>query len=372
MAMGDQVSVRCAVAPAVEQEVEEQVVVQKPLPKGKGRTGSEDSEESGEETTPTTTASDTDAGDIAPADELDDLTEDDAIPDEPSAAATPSQLGPGIYHEDDETDSDSQASARSSPAPPATAAVASPPPPTQCPAPMQQPQAGGDREECESSGSNDQPAAAAVEAKFTMEETVFIFDWDDTVLPSTWVQRQGLRLDEGSSVNACQREQLAEVANLAAETIRLAKQHGRVVFVTNAERGWIELSCQKFLPTLAPSLENVKLLSARTTYECARNASPLEWKLRAFEDEIARNYGGVEALVDPSRRKNVLSLGDSVHERDALLRATTSLPNCCSKSLKFAERPDLSQICKQHSLVISCFERIVHHDGNLDLCIRCA
>jgi hypothetical protein len=33
-----------------------------------------------------------------------------------------------------------------------------------------------------------------------------------------------------------------------------------VVLVTNAERGWIELSCQKFMPTLFPSLENVKAL----------------------------------------------------------------------------------------------------------------
>lgn len=205
---------------------------------------------------------------------------------------------------------------------------------------------------------------------FTFEETFLIFDWDDTVLPSSWVQSQGLRLDESSQVSPAQRDQLTEVANAAAETLQAAKRYGTVVLVTNAERGWIELSCLKFMPTLYPILEQVKILSARTTYDCPRHSSPLDWKLLAFDAEIRRMYGE-SGLYDSLRRKNVLSLGDSVHEREALMRATHSLPNCRSKSLKFVERPDISQICKQHALVANCFDRIIHHDGNLDLCIRC-
>mmetsp|Transcript_117348 Transcript_117348/g.314596 ORF Transcript_117348/g.314596 Transcript_117348/m.314596 type:complete len:276 (-) Transcript_117348:270-1097(-) len=206
--------------------------------------------------------------------------------------------------------------------------------------------------------------------RFPAEDTIFIFDWDDTVLPSTWVQCQGLRLDGSSVLTGAQREELAEVARVAGETLAAAKQHGTVVLVTNAQRGWIELSCQKFMPSLVPVLENVKLLSARTAYESAEVSSPLEWKLRAFEAEIGRIYRP-DGKADSDRAWNVLSLGDSLHEREALLRATKPLPNCRSKSLKFVERPDVGQICKQHALVTSCFQQILHHDGNLDLCIRC-
>mmetsp|Transcript_22810 Transcript_22810/g.58182 ORF Transcript_22810/g.58182 Transcript_22810/m.58182 type:complete len:311 (+) Transcript_22810:69-1001(+) len=225
-----------------------------------------------------------------------------------------------------------------------------------------------DRSPCVPAGEDD--AKAAADVRFTPEETVFIFDWDDTILPSTWVQRNGLRLNEDSEPADRQREQLAEVANAAAETLRLAKQHGTVILVTNAERGWIELSCLKFLPTLMPLLENVKIVSARTSYESSACPSPLDWKLRAFENEIGRVYGAA-TLNAPEMRKNVLSLGDSVHERQALLEATAPLPSCRAKSLKFVERPDIAQIVKQHSLITSCFERIVHLDDNMDLCIRC-
>jgi len=212
--------------------------------------------------------------------------------------------------------------------------------------------------------------AETQETIFAMEETLFVFDWDDTLLPSTWLQRQGLRLDDGSKPSQRHREQLAEVATSAIELIRNAKQCGKVVLVTNAERGWIELSCQKFLPSLLPLLENVKAVSARTSFESPSVTSPLEWKLRAFESEITTIYGR-ETLLCPESRKNVLSLGDSVHEREALLRATASIPNCRAKALKFVERPDISQICKQHSLVNGCFDRVTNHDGHLDLCIQC-
>lgn len=208
------------------------------------------------------------------------------------------------------------------------------------------------------------------DGKFQMDETLFIFDWDDTVLPSTWVQTRGLRLDAASQPTSEQREILAEVAVAAGKTLRLARQHGTVVLVTNAERGWIELSCQKFLPTLSPMLENVKMVSARTAYECAQCPSPLDWKLCAFDAEI-KHYFGLDGVQDPSQRKNVLSLGDSVHEREALWRATSSAPNCHAKSLKFVERPDVSQLCKQHELISNSFDQIVHQEGDLDLCIRC-
>jgi len=210
---------------------------------------------------------------------------------------------------------------------------------------------------------------ATSDAAFTYSETFFVFDYDDTILPSSWINRQGLRLDAGSCPTPQQMAALGEVAALTARTLRLARQRGTVIFVTNGERGWIELSCQKFMPTLAPLLETVKMVSARTAYEGPSAPSPLDWKLCAFEDELARHFG--QDLLDPSARKNVLSIGDGSHEREALLMTTRELPNCFPKSLKFVERPDISQILKQHELILGNFGGIVDHAGNLDLRIQC-
>jgi len=201
--------------------------------------------------------------------------------------------------------------------------------------------------------------------RFSIEETVVIFDWDDTVLPSSWVQDQGLSLNADSMLTQEQEQQLGELARYAAKTVRLARQLGTVVLVTNAERGWVELSCMKFLPSLYPALESVKILSARTEYETPTSSSPFDWKLKAFTSDIERALRS-----DITVRKNILSIGDSSHERAALVGATASLPNCRIKSLKFVERPSIDQLCKEHFLLGNCLRKVVHHEGNLDLCIR--
>merc|ERR1719271_714377 len=169
---------------------------------------------------------------------------------------------------------------------------------------------------------------------FGMEDTILIFDWDDTVLPSTWIQEQGLRLDDDCILSDEQTATLDQMAEHAAQTLKTAKLHGKVILVTNAERGWIELSCQKFMPALSPALADVKILSARSTYEQQGVTSPFEWKFRAFEVEIHSFFD----KFAPEQRKNVISFGDSAHEREALIRVTEHMQSCNTKSLKFVER----------------------------------
>jgi hypothetical protein len=152
--------------------------------------------------------------------------------------------------------------------------------------------------ESESEFSDDDSDCSDV--PFSPEDTILIFDWDDTVLPSTWIREQELRLGDDCIVTEEQQTRLKAMAQHATNTLRIAKRHGRVVLVTNAERGWIELSCQKFMPSLVPSLENVKLISARSTYEHQGVASPFEWKFLAFESEIGGFY---EMLACEQKKK---------------------------------------------------------------------
>jgi len=151
-----------------------------------------------------------------------------------------------------------------------------------------------------------------------------------------------------------------------AETFRAAKRYGTVVIVTNAERGWIELTVQKFLPMLAPLLESIKIISARTTYESQNCRSPLEWKVRTFDEEILRFFGKA-ALDSELKVKNIISFGDGQHERQALMRTTQSLPSCRAKVLKFIERPLVSEILRQHRQIQGAFEWLVQCDATLDI-----
>ena len=74
--------------------------------------------------------------------------------------------------------------------------------------------------------------------------------------------------------------QLAVLQDGVISLINRAQQLGSVIIITNAETGWVELSCKKFMPRVAPLLTNIKILSARSTYEALFPDSPSDWKVR--------------------------------------------------------------------------------------------
>jgi len=194
--------------------------------------------------------------------------------------------------------------------------------------------------------------------------TVVIFDYDDTLLASSFLAGKGFRLDadapeKSSEIDTGLRELEQSVISVLTQALKL----GHVHIVTNAETGWVQLSAQKFLPAIVPILQNVRVISARSTFEGLHPDSPLKWKFCAFQEALTSVYGGLETKV----AKNVISFGDSHVEREAVRAVTRGLPNVKTKSVKFAERPSLEQLRRQIELVSNCFSYITEHDGDLDL-----
>ena len=163
------------------------------------------------------------------------------------------------------------------------------------------------------------------------------------------------------------REILEEYSEIVHQTLVEARKLGKVIILTNAETGWIELTSQKFTPSLSALFESFPLISARSLYEPLGITSPFQWKLRAFERVIREHC----AKMDANSLQHIISFGDSIHERDAAHQVCGSLSGTVCKSIKFMERPDISQLTKQHFLVTECFDQIVSHEGTLDLCIQC-
>lgn len=196
-----------------------------------------------------------------------------------------------------------------------------------------------------------------------------MFDWDDTLLSSSWLAGLGYRLD--SNMTNAQPSLFSSLATLSAAVIdllRLAAQHGRVVVITNAETGWVELSAQKFIPTVVPVLAelNVHVFSARSTFEASFPDAPLKWKSCAFEHVLLES-GSTCLSTGKAIHKNVLSLGDSHVEREAVRQVTSEMMNTLCKSVKFAERPTCEQLTRQLTLVHNCFSYILNHQNHLDL-----
>ncbi|PHJ25840.1 protein kinase [Cystoisospora suis] len=201
---------------------------------------------------------------------------------------------------------------------------------------------------------------------FSRSETVFIFDWDDTLLPSSWISQKGLTLDSRAQELHIWRPKLGQAAMWAEHTLFIASRLGQVIIVTNAEAGWVDLSCQKFMPALASMLKHFHIVSARSMYESSCCNTPFMWKEAAFFEELQRHFHS------DSQRWNVISVGDSSHEREAVFSVCKRLRrmyNVTTKSLKLLEAPAVEELHSQHELMQKCLAPVARHVGNLDLCV---
>jgi hypothetical protein len=195
------------------------------------------------------------------------------------------------------------------------------------------------------------------------KETVIVFDWDDTLLSSSYLSSRGYRLDTERHVFSEIHPQLAELEASVISVISLAITYGTVHVITNAETGWVQLSAAKFLPGVVPWLSKVNVISARSTYESMFPDSPLKWKFYAFQERLS----GVFHDSMSHREKNIISFGDSHVEREAVRAVTRGYANTKTKSVKFAERPSMEQLRRQLELVTNCMQYIFSHEGDLDL-----
>jgi len=229
---------------------------------------------------------------------------------------------------------------------------------------------------------DDQGKAASTLPSTYSSNTVIMFDWDDTLLASSFLSARGYRVDcvESPALlsDASDAAQLRAQEQCVVALLTLALSYGAVNIVTNAETGWVELSAQKFMPAVLPLLSRVNVLSARSTFEPAYPEAPLKWKYYAFHERLRSVFGDscmdgrageadIASLAAGDMKKNIVSFGDSHVEREAIRAVTRGVPGWRCKSVKFAERPTVEQLRRQLELVSNCFHYIATHPADLDL-----
>jgi hypothetical protein len=188
-------------------------------------------------------------------------------------------------------------------------------------------------------------------------DMLILLDWDDTVLPTSYLAQKGLGLDDPVPEDVA--EALAQYAVHARATLEILQEKGHLVIVTNAEEGWVELTCTKFLPGLESVIRDVECVSARSCYEPQGFATPVEWKEEAFAAVVQRHY------ADPSGN-SVFSLGDARHEREAVHRISQRL-GIAAKSVKLMEMPDLAVLQREHELLRDQLPELCAVEGPLDI-----
>lgn len=191
-----------------------------------------------------------------------------------------------------------------------------------------------------------------------------VWDWDDTLCPTTWLCREGLSL-RGQAPTPAQQAALDAVDEHVCRTLRAALRLGTNVIVTNAERGWVELSARAWLPKVEQLCRRgVRVVSARSAYE-PRSDNPATWKALAFAAVTREHLAAHDGV------RTLLSIGDSAAERQAALQVWPLLAREREmvKAVKLPERPSAGGLVQAHSLLATLLPTLISHSGHLDLAL---
>lgn len=238
------------------------------------------------------------------------------------------------------------------------------------------------------------------------EVRVVILDWDDTLLPTSFLRdavkiypayrpmpsnrRPVLRAADRKCRNAgnsmaalgtgfpCQ-SALETHADLVRETLRAARSMAHVGIVTLAERPWVHESAEQYLPSLnLPKLLEELNIPVYYAVEYRPKSSGAEDVPAAVSKRLAME-AYLQSISCDSTRLNVLSVGDSWAEREAAKVALQSLerkasaanlplPRC--KTIKLQTDPSLKMLTLEVRAVLSRLSRLIALNQGLDIIVE--
>lgn len=215
------------------------------------------------------------------------------------------------------------------------------------------------------------------------ERSIIFIDWDDTVLPTSWLRARGVL-----SNNICDMSQsepnantpklpedvamrMKQVEDATLTLIEMSKNVAKVVFVTNSSSHWIPFTAKHFFsPKLLTALRNLEVYSARpeSVERAAASGAPVmfvpsmavQWKNDRFREIASRGHFDV-----------CISLGDGYAERCAVLNLHNHHTRRKSvKAVRMVVQPDIETIISQLHGLIGCIEQMVRDPSSGEIVLQ--
>mmetsp|Transcript_50852 Transcript_50852/g.143154 ORF Transcript_50852/g.143154 Transcript_50852/m.143154 type:complete len:419 (-) Transcript_50852:70-1326(-) len=203
---------------------------------------------------------------------------------------------------------------------------------------------------------------------------LILFDWDDTLCPTTWIQACPQLRDALNGFRGPRRvgevwDKLRDHARAVKQLMQTATSLGTVALVTLAERPWVAISIRDFMPE-ADSVSNLSVFYARENMvsSFAAGGCPLTaMKRKAMElatEQLKLDTGDV-------MWENLISIGDSEVERRAAHDVGRALQSRgalrWTKTVKLREHPDVAQLTWQVRALNERLAELVGHPGPKNL-----
>ena len=188
---------------------------------------------------------------------------------------------------------------------------------------------------------------------------IFIFDWDDTLLCTSYLIPTGAL--NNMEINKKDRDIVSNLDSLVSKLLTKAVDIGFVFIITNGAPGWVELSSVKFYPKTAEILKKIKIISARGLCEKKLPGDVRQWKTKAFK------YAIDSVEMKKNIPTNIICFGDSIIEMEASYNIKEYFSNAYLKTIKFKECPTHLELEKELRIISGQLDSILSNIKNLSI-----
>ena len=188
---------------------------------------------------------------------------------------------------------------------------------------------------------------------------IFFFDWDDTLLCTSYLVPAGAFND--LEINKKDKDVISNLDNLVSKLLLKSINIGFVFIVTNGAPGWVELSSVKFYPKTSKILTKIKIISARGLCEKKFPGDMRQWKTKAFK------YAINSIKINKNIPTNIICFGDSIIEIEASYNIKEYFPNAYLKTIKFKENPTHTELEKELKIISGQIDSILTNIKNLSI-----
>lgn len=220
-------------------------------------------------------------------------------------------------------------------------------------------------------------SARASSQSCAAQASVLLFDWDDTLLPTSVIRAlrnpQSARWTQPFSATDMQVH-----AELVEKVLRAARAVGRVSIVTLSKNNWVLRSAEKYLPTLdMPGL--IKELGITIYYaqeeeeNCPGALATEDWAaLKQLSMTRCLDAWRATGALAAEHKPSVISIGDSDAEQDALkaILGAQEMDRPFCKTVKLMDEPSLDELSRQLQSLPLWLQRMATGKLDFDLCVH--
>lgn len=180
-------------------------------------------------------------------------------------------------------------------------------------------------------------------SKNQKKETIFILDWDDTLMCTSFLTAKIQPLSEE------EQNLILNLGNIVSAFLSKCLEYGKIIILTNSSENWVKQTAIENLGISDLVDKNIKIISTRDKY-LKEDLDKIKWKEMAL-NEIFNKYG--------NQIGNLICASDSERDITTFKKFMKKYKYINISTIKFKRKPDLSIMIKEIKYLIHYISDII-------------